>query len=59
MNTVTKVQILDKTVYMSYRANTLGKGMNSVILLLAMGKIVGLTELFNFGMATSLGEGKL
>ena len=34
-------------------------GMNPTILPSAMGKIVGQTGLFNLGMATCLGEGKL
>ena len=46
MDTVTQVQILDKAVCISHRANTLGKG-----------KIEGQTRLFSLGMATSLGEG--
>ena len=33
--------------------------MNLTIFLLAMGKIVGQTGLFNLGMATGQGEGKL
>ena len=33
--------------------------MNPTILLLSKGKIVVQNELFNLGMATSLGEGKL
>ena len=49
---------LNKAVCISHTANTLGKNMNPTILLPAMGKIVGQTELFNLGMATSL-EGKL
>ena len=39
--------------------NTLGKGMNLIILPPAMGKIVGQTRFFSLGEATSLGEGKL
>ena len=39
--------------------NTLGKGMNPIILPPAMGKIVGQTKFFSLGEATSLGEGKL
>ena len=33
--------------------------MNSIIFLLAMGKIVGQTRFFSLGEATSQGEGKL
>ena len=33
--------------------------MNPIILLPAMGKIVGQTKFFKLGEATSLGEGKL
>ena len=39
--------------------NTLGKGMNPIILPPAMGKIVGQTRFFSLGEATSLGEGQL
>ena len=56
MDTVTRVQILDEADCISYNTNTLGKGMN---LLSNYGQIVGQTELFNLGMATGLGEGKL
>ena len=38
MDTVTPVQILDETDCISHSTNTLGKGMNPVILPLAMGK---------------------
>ena len=38
MNTVTQVQILDETDCISYSTNTLGKGMNPIILPPAMGK---------------------
>ena len=38
MDMVTQVQILDKAVCISHSANTLGKGMNLIILLPAMGK---------------------
>ena len=33
-----QVQILDETDYISHSTNTLGKGMNPIILPLAMGK---------------------
>ena len=38
INTATRVQILDETDCISHSTNTLGKGMNPVILPLAMGK---------------------
>ena len=59
MDTATRVQILDDTDCISHSTNTLGKGMNPMILPLAMDKIVGQTEFFSLGEATSLGEGKL
>ena len=59
METATRVQILDKTDWISHSTNTLGKGMNPIILPSAMGKIVGQTGFFSLGEATSLGEGKL
>ena len=59
MDTATRVQILDKTDCISHSTNTLGKGMNPIILPPAMGKIVGQTGFFSLGEATSLGEGKL
>ena len=38
-DTMTRVQILDKTVCISHSTyNTFGKGMNPIILALAMGK---------------------
>ena len=58
MNTTTRVQILDETDCISHSTNTLGKGMNPVILPPAMCKIVGQTRFFSLGEATSLGEGK-
>ena len=59
MNTATQVQILDETDCISHSTNTLGKGMNPIILPPAMGKIVGQTRFFSRGEATSLGEGKI
>ena len=38
MNTATRVQILDETDCNSHSTNTLGKGMNQIILPPAMGK---------------------
>ena len=38
MDTVTGVQILEKTDSISHSTNTLGKGMNPIILPPAMGK---------------------
>ena len=43
----------------SHSTNTLGKGMNRIIHLPAMGKIVGQTRFFSLGEVTRLGEGKL
>ena len=37
-DTVTRVQILDETDYISHSTNTLGKGMNPIILPPAMDK---------------------
>ena len=59
MDTVTRVQILDKTDCISHCPNILGKAMNPIILPPAMGKIVGQTRFFSLSEATSLGEGKL
>ena len=56
---VSSVQFLDVTDCISHSTNTLGKGMNPIILPPVMGKIVGQTRFFNLGEATSLGEGKL
>ena len=49
----------EETDGISHSTNTLGKGMNPIILPPAMGKIVGQTRFFSLGEATSLGEGKL
>ena len=38
MDTATRVQILDETDCISHSTNTLGKGMNPIILPPAMGK---------------------
>ncbi len=38
MNTATRVQIQDETDCISHSTNTLGKGMNPIILPPAMGK---------------------
>ena len=38
MNTATRVQILDETDCISHSTNTLGEGMNPIILPPAMGK---------------------
>ena len=59
MDTATRVPILNETDFISHCTNTLGKGMNLIILPPAMGKIVGQTRFFSLGEATSLGEGKL
>ena len=57
MDTATRVQILDLTDCISHSTNTLGKGMNPIILPPAM--VVGQTRFFSLGEAISLGEGKL
>ena len=54
--TATRVQILHATDCISHSTNTLGKGMNPIILPLAM--VVGQSSFFSLGEATSL-EGKL
>ena len=59
MDTATRVQILDEADCISHGTNTLGKGMNPIILPPAMGKIVGQTMFFSLSEATSQGEGKL
>ncbi len=56
MNTATRVQILDETHCISHSTNTLGKGINPIILPIIL---VGQTEFFSLGEATTLGEGKL
>ena len=48
MGPVTRVQTLDEAVYISNNTKTLRKGMHPAM-----------TELFNRGMVTSLGEGIL
>ena len=48
-----------RLIAFSHSTNTLGKGMNPIILPPAMDEIVGQTRFFSFGEATSLGEGKL
>ena len=58
MDTATRVQILDVTDCISHSTNTLGKGMNPIILLPVMDKIIGKTGFFSLDEATSLGEGK-
>ena len=55
MDTATRVQILAQTDFISHCINTLGKGMNPIIL----PPVVGQTRFFSLGEATSLGEGKL
>ena len=59
MDKATRVQILDEIDCISHCTNTLGKGMNVIILPPAMDKIVGQTRFFSLGKATSLGEEKL
>ena len=43
----------------THSTNTLGKGMNPIILPPTMAKIVGQIRFFSLGEVTSLGEGKL
>ena len=38
MDTATRFQIMDETDYISHSTNTLGKGINLIVLLPAMGK---------------------
>ena len=52
VDTAARAQIPDETVCISLSANTFGKGLYSTIL-------SPQTGVFNFGMATDLGEGKL
>ena len=59
MNLTTEVQILNEVLYISHSANTLGKDTNPTIFTPTMNKIIGQTGLFNFGLTTGLGEGKL
>ena len=59
MDTAARVQILNETDCISHCTNTLGKGMNPIILPPAIGKIVGQTRFFSLSEATSLGEGKI
>ena len=53
------IYIINETDCISHSTNTLGKGMNPIILPPAIGRIVGQTRFFSLGKATSLGEGKL
>ena len=53
----TWIQNLDETVWISHSANSLRKGMNPIILPLAMGKY--LSRQGSLGIPTVLGEGKL
>ena len=58
MDTVTQVQILDETDCISHSTNTLGKGMNPIILL-QLWINSRAVWFFSLGDATTLGEGKL
>ena len=55
MDTATRVQILDESVYISKNTINFGKGMNPTSVPPAAGKIVGQTGFFNLVMATGLG----
>ena len=59
MNMVTRVQTMDEAVCISLNGNNLVKGMDPVIFLPAMRKIVGLSGIFNLGNVSSIGEIKL
>ena len=48
-----------RNCFLSHSTNTFKKGMNPIILSLAIGKIVGQTGFINFSIATSSGERKL
>ena len=54
MKVAIQVQILDETVCILHSTNTVWKGVNPTILSPPMK-----TGLFNLGMTSSLGEGKL
>ena len=53
------IPIKDETDCISHSTNTLGKGMNPIILPPARGKIEGQIRFFILGEATSRREGKL
>ena len=64
MDTANWVQILNEAVCISQSVNTLRKDMNPIILTPTMelglrNYLVKQTGLFNFGIATGQGEGKL
>ena len=60
MDTVIQVQILDKVICISYSANTLEKSMHPTIYSpFSYEQIMGQPVIFNLGMTTGLGEGKL
>ena len=59
MDVATQVQVLDELIAFHIQLITLGKSMDSTILLPAMGKIVGETRLFNLGMAINLNSNLL
>ncbi len=63
MDTATRVQILDKIDCISHSTNTLGKGMNPIILpiysIWVNSRNSRADWFFSLGEATSLGEGIL
>ena len=59
MDTATQIQDRVQAVGISLSINNLGECFASNSFPSSNGSIVGLTERFNFGVATSLGEGKL
>ena len=58
MHTFTRIQILNWPVFISYKAIFTQKVMNQIIFL-KLWYIIEQGELFNFDMATGLGDGKL
>ena len=58
IDTATRVQTLDESVYISHCAHTLGGKYGSNYSFSRYGKIVGQTVLFNLGKATGLGARK-
>ena len=59
MDMVSRVQILNEAIWITYSINILGKAMNATILPPAIRKRVKQTELFNLGVEAGLGERNL
>ena len=53
-----RIQDLGEVVCISHDVKIFGKDMNPIILVTAMGKIIGRIGNFKLGMATTLEEGK-